>query len=150
MRVGYASGVFDLFHVGHLNLLRRARLDCDFLFVGVCTDEVALELTGRAPVTPYEERLSIVRSVRFADAAIGKLHPDSRVMWEQLRFDAVFKGQDQDPNAVPVEDLRRVFAGYPVDVVYLPYTESVSSRLVDRDSLQEVDMPGAGARSTQR
>lgn len=137
MRVGYVSGVFDLFHVGHLNLVRRARLDCDFLFVGVCSDKVALELTGRVPVAPYEERLAIVRAARFVDAAIGKLHSDSRLMWQQLHFDVVFKGSD--PAAPPTgEDLQSVFSGYPVDVVYLPYTVSAGSMLVYRGDTDDV------------
>jgi glycerol-3-phosphate cytidylyltransferase len=150
MRIGYASGVFDLFHVGHLNLVRRARLDCDFLFVGVCSDEVALELTGRTPVTSYEERLAIVRSVRFVDAAIGKLHSDSRLMWQQLHFDVIFKGQARDTSSQGA-DLQRIFAGHPVEVVYLPYTASVASRLVHRDGLTDLKaaaMPGTQGRGT--
>ena len=126
MRIGYTAGVFDLFHVGYLNLLRRARLDCDFLFVAVTSDAVAYELTGRTPAVPYEERLEIVRAQRVVDAAIGKLTTDSRQIWEQLRFDAMYKGGDwkDDERGLALE---AEFADLPVEIVYFPYTRNTSS-----------------------
>lgn len=135
MRVGYTAGVFDLFHVGYLNLLRRARLDCDFLFVAVTSDEVAHELTGRYPSVPYEQRLEIVRAQRVVDAAIGKLTSDNRQIWEQIRFDAMYKGGDwkDDERGLALE---AEFADLPVDIVYFPYTRNTSSErlrsLLDR------------------
>jgi glycerol-3-phosphate cytidylyltransferase len=127
MRVGYTSGVFDLFHVGYLNLLRRARLDCDFLYVAVTSDEVALELTGRVPAVPYVERFEILRAQRVVDAVVGKLTSDSRQMWEQLRFDAMYKGGDwaDDERGAALE---REFVDLPVEVVYFPYTRNTSSQ----------------------
>ena len=126
MRIGYTAGVFDLFHVGYLNLLRRARLDCDFLFAAVTTDEVALELTGRAPAVPYAERLEIVRAQRVVDAAIGKVTTDSRQIWHQLRFDAMYKGGDwkDDERGLALE---AEFADLPVEIIYFPYTRNTSS-----------------------
>lgn len=126
MRVGYTSGVFDLFHVGYLNLLRRARLDCDFLYVAVTSDEVALQLTGRTPSVPYEERFEIVRAQRVVDAVVGKLTTDSVRMWEMLRFDAMYKGGDwkDDERGAALE---AQFAGIPVEIVYFPYTRNTSS-----------------------
>ena len=126
MRIGYTAGVFDLFHVGYLNLLRRARLDCDFLFAAVTTDEVALELTGRAPAVPYAERLEIVRAQRVVDAAIGKVTADSRQIWHQLRFDAMYKGGDwkDDERGLALE---AEFADLPVEIIYFPYTRNTSS-----------------------
>lgn len=126
MRIGYAAGVFDLFHVGYLNLLRRARLDCDFLFVAVTSDSVAFELTGREPSVPYEQRLEIVRSLRVVDTAVGKLTTDNRRMWEQLRFDVMYKGGDwrEDERGLALE---AEFSGLPVEIVYFPYTRNTSS-----------------------
>jgi len=126
MRIGYSSGVFDLFHVGYLNLLRRAKLDCDFLFAGVCTDEVALELTGRVPAVPYAERFEIVRSVTFVDAVVGKMTSDPVAIWEQLRFDVLYKGGDwaDDERGVALES---TFRDLPVEIVYFPYTRNTSS-----------------------
>lgn len=126
MRIGYTAGVFDLFHVGYLNLLRRARLDCDFLFVAVTSDAVAYELTGRTPAVPYEERLEIVRAQRVVDAAIGKLTTDSRQIWEQLRFDAMYKGGDWKDDERGLA-LQAEFADLPVEIVYFPYTRNTSS-----------------------
>ncbi len=126
MRIGYTSGVFDLFHVGYLNLLRRARLDCDFLFAGVASDDVAYELTGRRPAVPYGERLEIVRAQRVVDAAVGKLTSDSRMIWEQLRFHAMYKGGDwkDDERGLALE---AEFADLPVEIIYFPYTRNTSS-----------------------
>ena len=126
MRVGYASGVFDLFHVGYLNLLRRARLDCDFLFVAVTTDEVAVELTGRRPAVPFDQRLEIVRAQRVVDAAIGKLTTDNRQVWEQLRFHALYKGGDWEDDERG-DALEAEFADLPVEIIYFPYTRNTSS-----------------------
>jgi glycerol-3-phosphate cytidylyltransferase len=126
MRVGYTSGIFDLFHVGYLNLLRRSKLDCDFLFAAVASDEVAHEVTGRVPSVPYAERLEIVRSVTFVDAVVGKMTSDSVAMWEQLRFDVLYKGGDwaDDERGVALES---TFADLPVEIVYFPYTRNTSS-----------------------
>lgn len=126
MRIGYTSGVFDLFHVGHLNVLRRARLDCDFLFAAVTTDDVTEELLGSAPTVPYAERLQLVRAVRFVDAVVGKDTSDTRQMWHRLRFDVVYKGGDWkgDDRGVALE---AELADLPVEVVYFPYTRHTSS-----------------------
>ncbi len=126
MRIGYTSGVFDMFHVGHLNVLRRARLDCDFLFAAVTTDEVTEELIGRAPTVPYEDRLQLVRSMRFVDAVVGKTTGDTRAMWHQLRFDVVYKGGDWKDDDRGIE-LEAELADLPVEVVYFPYTRNTSS-----------------------
>lgn len=126
MRVGFTSGVFDLFHVGHLNVIRRARLDCDQLVVAVASDDVAHELTGRRPATPFAERLAIVRSMRVVDVAIGRMVPDVLDLWHQVRFDVVYKGGDW-PGSARGDELERTFADLPVEVVYFPYTRNTSS-----------------------
>lgn len=126
MRIGYTSGVFDVFHTGHLNLLRRARLDCDFLFAGVCSDEVARELTGSAPRVTYADRLAVVRSMEFVDAALGKFSVDPIASWQQLRFDVLYKGGDWAVGDRS-EDLEAGFALLPVEVVYFPFTHNASS-----------------------
>ncbi|GAB2691590.1 adenylyltransferase/cytidyltransferase family protein [Thalassiella azotivora] len=145
MRVGFTSGVFDLFHVGHLNVIRRSRLDCDQLVVAVASDDVALELTGRRPAVPFEERLAIVRSMRVVDVAIGRMTTDFRALWDQVRFDVVYKGGDW-PGSPRGEELERTFAPLPVDVVYFPYTRHTSSARL-REALGE---PAADAPVTAR
>lgn len=93
-RVGYAPGVYDLFHVGHLNILRHARSQCDYLVAGVVSDEMAALAKGHTPMIPLRERLEIVRSVRFVDAAFVETVPDKVETWQQVRFDVIFKGDD--------------------------------------------------------
>lgn len=126
MEVGYASGAFDMFHIGHLNLLRRARLLCDFLLVGVVTDEVYIQMRGRPPIIPFHERLAIVRHVRFVDAAIGDGCLDKRDTWELHRFDFLIKGDDwMDNPKAPL--LMGRLAEVGVGVRFLPYTAHTSS-----------------------
>lgn len=124
--VGYAPGVFDLFHVGHLNLLRRARLHCDHLIAGVVTDETARGVKGRWPVVPEDERLAIVDALRFVDLAVLEWTADRFAVWESLRFDTLFKGDDWagTPQGLAWE---REFAPVGVTVHYLPYTEHTST-----------------------
>ncbi|GAB2939240.1 adenylyltransferase/cytidyltransferase family protein [Streptomyces mayteni] len=124
--VGYAPGVYDLFHVGHLNILRHARSHCDYLVAGVVSDEMAELAKGRPPVIPLVERLEIVRSIRFVDAAFVETVPDKLETWQQVRFDVLFKGDDWrgTPRG---ERLERDFATVGVEIVYFPYTVHTSS-----------------------
>lgn len=94
-RVGYTAGTFDLFHIGHLNLLREARARCDFLIVGVSTDELALATKGSAPLIPYDERLEIVQSVRFVDEVVTQEVQDKFKDWERLKFTTLFAGENR-------------------------------------------------------
>lgn len=129
--VGYAPGVYDLFHVGHLNILRRARSQCDYLVAGVVSDEMAQLAKGRAPVVPLAERLEILRSVRFVDAAFVETVPDKLETWKQVRFDVLFKGDDW--RGTPKgERLERDFATVGVEIVYFPYTVHTSSTQLRR------------------
>jgi glycerol-3-phosphate cytidylyltransferase len=127
--VGYAPGAYDLFHVGHLNLLRRVRLECDYLIAGVVSDEVALTQKGRLPVVPQEERLEIVASLDVVDEAVMEWTTDKLETWERVRFDVIYKGSDWTGSAKWTE-LERQFALRGVRVVYLPYTEHVSTSIL--------------------
>jgi glycerol-3-phosphate cytidylyltransferase len=124
--VGYAPGVYDLFHVGHLNILRHARNQCDYLVAGVVSDEMAALAKGRTPVVPLIERLEIVRSCRYVDAAFVETVPDKLETWKQVRFDVIFKG-DGWLRTEKGHRLERDFATVGVEVVYFPYTVHTSS-----------------------
>ncbi|SQC37414.1 Glycerol-3-phosphate cytidylyltransferase [Rothia kristinae] len=94
MTIGYAAGAFDLFHIGHLNILREAKQRCDHLIAGVVSDEM-LELTkGRAPIIPLEERMEIVSHISYVDQVHPETVEDKLETWEQLHFDVFFKGDD--------------------------------------------------------
>ncbi|QMU77843.1 adenylyltransferase/cytidyltransferase family protein [Streptacidiphilus sp. PB12-B1b] len=139
LRVGYAPGVYDLFHVGHLNILRHARSQCDRLIAGVVSDEMAVLAKGRPPVVPLNERLEIVRNVRFVDEAIAETVPNKLDTWRQTPFDILFKGDDW--RGTPKgERLERDFAAVGVEIVYFPYTVHTSSTLLRRvlDGLADV------------
>ncbi len=124
--VGYAPGAYDLFHVGHLNLLRRARLSCDYLIAGVVCDQVALRQKGRWPVVPEEERLAVVAAMDIVDEAVLELTTDKLLTWDAVRFDVVFKGDDWRGSAKWTA-LEAAFAKVGVQVSYLPYTEHTST-----------------------
>jgi glycerol-3-phosphate cytidylyltransferase len=147
-RIGYAPGVFDLFHVGHLNILRRAREQCDLLVAGVVTDEQVIRVKGRRPVVPLPERLDIVRSVRYVDEAVVEATNDKMDMWEKIGFDVVFKGDDWRGTEKGTA-LERRFAEIGVEVVYFPYTLHTSSTLL-RTALDVLASPrGAGLGSAE-
>ncbi|MGN6762576.1 MAG: adenylyltransferase/cytidyltransferase family protein [Leifsonia sp.] len=130
-RIGYAAGAFDLFHIGHLNILRHAKSECDYLIAGVVSDEM-LELSkGAAPVVPLHERLEIVRSIAYVDEAVAETVPDKLDMWRELRFDVFFKGDDWRGTEKGLR-LEREFAAVGVEVVYFPYTMTTSSTQLRR------------------
>lgn len=129
--MGYAPGAFDLFHIGHLNILKRAADNCDRLIVGVVSDEMLLKAKGRLPVIPLAERMEIVRNLRFVDAVHAEVLPDKIDTWRQVGFDVIFKGDDW--RGTPKGDrLERDFAAVGVTVHYFPYTVHTSSSLLRR------------------
>lgn len=130
-RIGYAPGVYDLFHIGHLNILKHARSQCDHLIAGVVSDEMSLQTKGKAPVVPLAERLEIVRSIRFVDEAVAEVVPDKLDTWRQVRFDIIFKGDDWRGTAKGLK-LEADFATVGVEVMYFPYTMHTSSSLLRR------------------
>lgn len=126
MNIGYAAGAFDLFHVGHLNVLREAKKNCDYLIAGVVSDEM-LELTkGRKPIVPLAERMEIVSHIDFVDEVRAETVVDKLETWEQVRFNTFFKGDDWKGTPRGI-DLEHRFAQVDVDVVYFPYTAHTSS-----------------------
>ncbi|SHH58787.1 glycerol-3-phosphate cytidylyltransferase [Jatrophihabitans endophyticus] len=128
-RVGYVPGVFDMFHVGHLNVLKNARLACDHLIAGVVSDELSLRNKNKTPIVPLVERLEIVRSIRYVDEVVEEDVPEKLDMWRRLRFDVIIKGDDWRGTAKG-NKLEADFASVGVEVVYLPYTLQTSSTML--------------------
>lgn len=129
MIVGYTSGVYDLFHIGHLNLLRNASAMCDKLVVGVTTDEL-VSYKNKKAVIPFEERLEIVRANQYVDAAIPQSSMNKFEMWEKLRFDVMFVGDDWFASD-KWKEFDEQFKSVGVKIVYFPYTKGVSSTLLN-------------------
>ncbi len=148
--VGYAPGAYDLFHIGHLNVLRHAAEHCDHLVAGVVADDVLLQTKGRLPVIPLAERMEIVGSLRCVDAVHAETVPDKLDTWREVGFDVIFKGDDWRGTAKG-DRLERDFAGVGVEVRYFPYTMHTSSTVLRRAlAVIEAEEPGvrAGAART--
>ena len=129
MIIGYTTGVFDMFHVGHLNLLARARGQCDRLIVGVSTDDVVLDYKGHAPIVPYAERVAIVKAIRYVDEVVPQTSMDKFAAWEKLHFDRLFHGNDWKGSAM-YNEVEAKLRAVGVEVVYFPYTQGTSSTLL--------------------
>lgn len=129
MITGYVSGVFDMFHIGHLNIIMQARRHCDRLIVGVVTDDVVTRVKNRAPVIPFVERMSIVSGLRDVDAVIADSHADKFDTWGELHYDVIFKGDDWLGTAKG-DKLEADLAAVGARVHYFPYTTRTSSTLL--------------------
>ena len=126
---GYVPGVFDLFHIGHLNILRSAREHCDWLIAGVVTDENAYRAKSKMPVIPLAERVSILEHITLVDEVIVEHQPSKLDVWRDHPFDVIFKGDDW--RGTPKgERLERDLATVGVEVAYFPYTMHTSSTLL--------------------
>lgn len=129
-KIGYTQGVFDMFHIGHLNLLRRAKEQCETLIVGVNTDELVKNYKHKYPVVHEDERLEIIKSIRFVDKALLTDTLDKVGICTKLHFDAIFIGSDWRGNArweKTEEDLKSLGN---IDVVYIDYTQRISSTIL--------------------
>lgn len=125
-KVGYTTGVFDLFHIGHLNVLRNARERCEYLIVGVSTDEVVESYKKKKPIIPFEERIKIVESIKYVDKVVSQTSMDKKSAWETLHFDVLFHGDDWKGSAM-YDKYMKEFEGTGVEIVFLPHTEGTSS-----------------------
>lgn len=124
--IGYAPGVFDVFHMGHLNILLRAKEHCDHLIVGVVTDERVEAVKGTTPMMPLDERRELVAALDLVDEVVDDDSTDKVQMWDRLHFDVIFKGDDWKGTAKG-DQLEAGMANVGARVVYFPYTQHVSS-----------------------
>ena len=128
-KIGYTTGVFDMFHIGHLNILKKAKEHCDYLIVGVSTDELVMEYKNKCPIIPYEERKMIVESIKCVDKVIPQVNRDKFKAWENIRFDVMFVGDDWK-GSILFKDVEKQFEKVGVDIVYFPYTQGTSSTIL--------------------
>lgn len=133
--IGYTSGVFDLFHIGHLNILKRAKSLCDRLIVGVTIDEL-VSYKGAKAVVPFEERLEIVQNIKCVDLAVPQNHLDKFTMWEKLKFDMMFIGDDWF-DTERFKKFEEKLSTVGVKIIYLPYTERIST--TERKKMLNID-----------
>lgn len=126
VRIGYTTGVFDLFHIGHLNILRSAKLDCDFLIVGVTTDELTQKNKGITPVIPFVERMAIVESIKYVDMVVPQTTYNKIEAWNNLKFNVMFVGNDWQGTKQWTQ-IENDFNKIGVEIVYFDYTKHTSS-----------------------
>ena len=129
-KIGYTTGVYDLFHIGHLNLLKKCKEACSHLIVGVTTDEL-VSYKHKKAVIPFEERIQIVQSIRYVDEVVPQTSMDKMEAWEELHFDVMFVGDDWK-NTDKWNEFEEQFERIGVDIVYFPYTKGISSTLLNQ------------------
>ena len=128
-KIGYTTGVFDMFHIGHLNILRRAKEQCEYLIVGVSTNELVMEYKHKVPVIPFEERIEIVKAIRYVDKVVAQTTMDKLVAWKEFEFDAMFHGSDWANSSLYAE-YEKVLERVGAKLVFLPHTTGTSSTML--------------------
>ncbi len=139
MIIGYTTGVFDLFHIGHLNMLKNARGLCDKLVVGVTVDEL-VQYKGKRALIPFEDRIEIVRSCKYVDAAIPQYDMDKLSVCKKLGASYLFVGDDWY-GTTKWKSYEEELEKEGIKVVYFPYTKGVSSTLINAALDQVRDNP---------
>lgn len=125
-KIGYTTGVFDMFHVGHLNIIKKAKEQCDYLIVGVSTDENVMNYKHKKPVIPFEQRVEIVSAIKYVDQVVAQENMDKFAAWEKYHFDAIFHGDDWKGSDL-YNEIEKRLATVGCDLVFLPHTRGVSS-----------------------
>lgn len=129
MIIGYTAGVYDLFHIGHLNLLKNAKGMCDKLIVGVTTDELVY-YKGKKAMIPYCDRVEIIRSVKYVDAVVPQSDMDKLSMCKKLGASVMFVGDDWY-GTEKWQEYEKEFAKEGIKIVYFPYTKGISSTKIN-------------------
>lgn len=124
--VGYTTGVFDMFHIGHLHLLKKAKRHCDYLIVGVSTDELVSSYKNKTPIIPFEHRLEIVNSLEVVDEVVVQSHRDKIKQFHEIRYDLMFVGDDWK-GAPLFNEVEAELSKHGASVIYFEYTKAVSS-----------------------
>lgn len=136
MIIGYTTGVFDMFHIGHLNILRRAKELCDYLIVGVSTDELVEHDKHKRPIVPFEERCEIVKAIKYVDEVVPQYDKNKLGAYLKMdkKFNRMFVGSDW--HGTPAwKQFEKDFEPYGVEIIYLPHTDGISSSIL-RDKLK--------------
>lgn len=133
MIIGYTTGVFDMFHIGHLNILKRAKAQCDYLIVGVSTDELVQHDKNKTPIIPFADRCAIVEAIKYVDKVVPQPDKDKFAAWERYHFNKMFVGSDWKGTEA-WNRFEAQLAPVGVEIIYLDHTEGISSTIL-RDKL---------------
>lgn len=127
--IGYTAGVFDLFHIGHLNLLKKAKENCDYLIVGVNSDKLVKEYKNKTPIIPQEERIEIIKALKYADQVVLVNNRDKLDAYKKYKFNRIFVGDDWKNHPSYLISQKQL-TPYNVEFVFFPYTQTTSSTLI--------------------
>lgn len=127
--IGYTTGVYDMFHIGHLNILKRAKEQCDYLIVGVSTDELVQKEKNKTPIISYSERAAIVSAIRYVDKVVPQNNKNKLEAWKKYKFNKMFVGSDWK-GTLQWKEFERQFEPFGVEIVYLPHTDGISSTIL--------------------
>lgn len=129
MIIGYTTGVFDMFHIGHLNIIKASKEKCDYLIVGVSTDELVKKEKNKTPVIPFEERIEIVSSLKYVDQVVPQINKNKLEAWEKYHFNRMFVGDDWKGTSA-WNHYETQFQPLEVEIIYLPHTDGISSTIL--------------------
>lgn len=138
MIIGYTTGVFDMFHIGHLNIIREAKEKCDYLIVGVSTDELVQKEKNKKPVISYRDRVEIVKAIRYVDKVVPQENKDKYSAWQKYHFNKMFVGSDWK-GTPQWNEYEKELAACNVEIVYLPHTDGISSTKLTKIITQILD-----------
>lgn len=137
MVIGYTTGVYDMFHIGHLNILRRAKEQCDYLIVGVSTDELVMHDKNKRPIIPFEQRMAIVEAIKYVDKVVPQPNKNKLAAWHREHFHKMFVGSDWKGTDA-WNRFEQQFKPLGVEIVYLDHTEGISSTIL-RKKIESID-----------
>ena len=128
-KVGYTTGVFDMFHIGHLAILERAKEQCEYLIVGVSTDSLVEKYKNKKAIVPQEDRMRILSAIKYVDQVVSQDDMDKYKAWKELKYDVLFHGDDWK-NSDMYNAVEKRLKSVGVDVVYLPHTPGISTTIL--------------------
>lgn len=129
MVIGYTTGVYDMFHIGHLNILKRAKEQCDYLIVGVSTDELVEKDKNKTPIIPFEARCKIIEAIKYVDKVVPQSNKNKYAAWEKYHFNKMFVGSDWKGTEL-WNSFEKQFALVDVKIIYLDHTDGISSTIL--------------------
>lgn len=136
MIIGYTTGVYDMFHIGHLNIIKKAKEQCDYLIVGVSTDELVKREKNKTPIISFEDRCQILESIQYVDKVVPQQNKDKYMAWKKHHFNKMFVGSDWK-GTTTWDKYEKQFFSTGVEIVYLDHTDGISSTIL-RDRLIEI------------
>ena len=128
-KIGYTTGVFDMFHIGHLNIIKKAKEQCDYLIVGVSTDDLVESYKHKRPLIPFEQRFKIVEAIKYVDRVVAQTDIDKTVAWTELKFNVVFHGDDWKGSSL-YREIEEKLSELGVDMVFIKHTDGISSTMI--------------------